>query len=105
MKKVILIIGQRGSGKTTKLKEILSTYEPDKVSILSFNAFSFYSPKELEQVAVVAVEEIYDVKQLEEVLQVSNQVNCQIIATCQTENLELTETLLSNFEVINCNVL
>lgn len=104
MKKVILIIGRQASGKTTKLKEILSNYKPDKVSILSFNSFSFYSPKELEQVEVVAVEEIYDAKQLEEILQVSAQVNCQIIATCQTGNFELTETLLSNFEVISCNV-
>lgn len=102
MKKVILIIGRPASGKSTKLKEILSNYTPDKVSILSFNSFSFYSPKELEQVDVVAVEEIYNAKQLDEILQVSKQVNCQIVATCQTGNFDITETLLSNFEVINC---
>ena len=41
---------------------------------------------------------------LKEILQLSKQVNTQIVATCQTGHFELTETLLSNFEVINCNV-
>ena len=104
MKKAILIIGRPASGKSTKLKEILSNYKPDRVSILSFKSFSFYNPKELEQVDIVAVEEIYDAKQLEEILQVSKQVNTQIVAICQTGHFQLTETLLSNFEVINCNV-
>ena len=104
MKKVILIIGRPASGKSTKLKEILSTYKPDRVSILSFNSYSFYSPTEVEQFDAFAIEEICNAKQLEQILEMSSQVNCKIIATCQTNVFELTETLLSKFEVINCNV-
>jgi nucleoside-triphosphatase THEP1 len=102
MKKAILITGRQGSGKTTKLKEILSKY--DKVLLLSYLGFSLYWTKEVEHVQAFGIEEIQDAKQLEEILQVSAQVNCQIIATCQTGIFELTETLLSNFKVINCNV-
>lgn len=101
MKKSILILGQQGSGKTTKLKEILSNYKADKVAILTFQSFSYFSKSELEKYEAVVVEETYSVEQLETIAK----AECDnfFVVTTQLDVKELSEIVLSWFEIVNCN--
>jgi len=101
MKKSILILGQQGSGKTTKLKEVLSNYKADKVAILTFQSFSYFSKSELEKYQVVVVEETYSVEQLETIAKA--ECNNFFVVTTQLDVKELSEIVLSTFEVFNCN--
>lgn len=101
MKKSILILGRRGSGKTTKLKEILSNYKADKVAILTFQSFSYFSKSELEKYEVVIVEETYSVEQLETIAKAD--CNNFFVVTTQLDVKELSEVVLSTFEIVNCD--
>lgn len=102
MKKSILILGQQGSGKTTKLKEILSNYNADKVVVLTFQSFSYFSKSELEKHEVVVVEETCNVEQLETIAKA--ECDSYFVITTQLEAKELSEIVLSTFEIVNCNV-
>jgi ABC-type multidrug transport system ATPase subunit len=101
MKKSILLLGQQGAGKTTKLKEILSNYKADKVAILTFKSFNYFSKNELEKYEVVVVEETYSVEQLETIAK----AECEnfFVVTTQLALEELSECVLSTFEIFNCN--
>ena len=101
MKKSILILGRQGSGKTTRLKEILSNYKADKVAILTFQSFSYFSKSELEKYEVVLVEETYNVEQLETIAKA--ECNNFFVVTTQLDEKELSEVVLSTFEIVNCN--
>ena len=101
MKKSILILGQQGSGKKTKLKEVLSNYKADKVAILTCQSFSYFSKSELEKYQVVVVEETYSVEQLETIAKA--ECNNFFVVTTQLDVKELSEIVLSTFEVFNCN--
>ena len=101
MKKSILILGRQGSGKTIKLKEILSNYKADKVAILTFQSFSYFSKSELEKYEVVIVEETYSVEQLETIAKAD--CNNFFVVTTQLDVKELSEVVLSTFEIVNCD--
>ena len=101
MKKSILILGQPGSGKTTKLKEILQNYKADKVAMITYETFSYYSKSELQKYEAVVVEETYSVEQLETIAK----ADCDnfFVVTTQLALEELSECVLSTFEIVNCN--
>lgn len=101
MKKSILILGRQGSGKTTKLKEILSKYKADKVAILTFQSFCYFSKSELEKYEVVLVEETYSVEQLETIAKA--EYDNFFVVTTQLDEKELSKIVLSTFEIVNCN--
>lgn len=101
MRKSILILGRQGAGKTNKLKEILSNYKADKVAILTFQSFSYFSKSELEKYEAVLVEETYLVEQLETIAKAD--CNNFFVVTTQLALEELSECVLSTFEIVNCN--
>lgn len=76
MKKSILILGQAASGKTTKLKSLLSTYNTRFI---------------LD--GAVSVEEI------QSVLQKANEANSFCIVATQLKLKQIPLSVLSNFEI------
>lgn len=79
MKKSILVVGQQGSGKTTKLKQLLSQQQTD------FVLDEAVSPEQIESVHLKAVE-----------------VNSFAVVSTQLSESALPKELLSNFEIVRC---
>ena len=66
MKKSILLTGKQGSGKTTKLNELLSQCDQSKSTIMTYENFKSYNKTELrEKYDVIAIDEIFDVEQFD----------------------------------------
>ncbi|MFM2226563.1 MAG: hypothetical protein RJA07_2765 [Bacteroidota bacterium] len=105
MQKSILIIGRPGSGKTTKLNEILSKLEVNYLLCRQMeyadvvNDLKFKSNVKID---CLAVEEVVDVEDIEMVMKFvkDNQMYC--IVTTQLSVKELSEKLLSECEIISC---
>lgn len=80
MKKSILILGRQGSGKTTKMKEILSNQNT-----------MFYT------------DEAVSCEQIEDVHSAALKANSFCVVATQLDLKELSENVLSNFEILNLN--
>ena len=104
MKKSILLTGKQGSGKTTKLYEMLSQGDQSKCTKMTFDDFK-RSPKiDLKhQFSVIAIDDMYQYKQIE---YLSNAIFehgfCLIVAT-QIPVKELTLTEKYPFDVVECS--
>jgi dephospho-CoA kinase len=80
MKKSILITGRQGSGKTTKLKELLSNHST------MFYIDGAVSADEIESIHSAAVK-----------------ANSFCVIATQLDIKSLSENVLSSFEIVNCN--
>mgnify|MGYP002783803056 CR=1 FL=1 len=81
MKKSILIIGQLGSGKTTKMKELLLTHHTKYV-----------------------LDGAVSQEQIESIYSVSQNANSFCIVTTQINESDLSQTLLSKFDIVHCKL-
>lgn len=79
MKKSILLVGQQASGKTTKIKQLLSQQQTD------FVLDGAVSPEEIEAVHLNSLKE-----------------NSFAIVSTQLAESVLPKELLSNFEIVRC---
>lgn len=103
MNKSILLTGPKASGKTTKLKEIISSLDPSKVKEIAFkNLQTFINSPESQHVDIIALEEIYSNEQFDTIIKLEKQTNFKFIITTQSNVKELFETIES-FEIIKCN--
>lgn len=80
MKKSILILGLPGSGKTTKMNEILST-----------------------QNTVFFKDEVVSCEEIENVHSAALKANSFCIVATQLDLKELSQNVLSNFEILDLN--
>ena len=80
MKKSILILGLPGTGKTTKMKEILSN-----------------------QNTIFYKDEIVSCEQIENVHSAALKANSFCILATQLDLKELSKNVLSNFEILDLN--
>ena len=102
MKKSIIIIGKQSTGKTTKLKEILSSHDKSKVIELEFNELqSLIDSPVSYHIETIVIEEVYSTEQFDYIINTVNQTGLQFIITTQSDVKELFKTNES-FETIVC---
>ena len=102
MEKSILITGIRASGKTTKAKEILSTYNHGTVGMIHYRELISTPMNLIEyQYEVLCIEDVYNLAQLEYVANIAKKIKTFIIVTTQLSLNEIPENILKSFEIIN----
>jgi uridine kinase len=103
MNKSIIITGKQGSGKTTRMKEILSKFDPDRVIQLYYKDLQVIEQDtNAGKYKLIAIEEVHSRVQLEHLLKLQEVFGVQILVTTQSEIKDLTDTP-GSFEIIPCN--
>lgn len=104
MKKSILLTGKQGSGKTTKLNELLSQCEQSKSTEMLYEKFQLSLKSELRaKYDVVAIDEIVSVEQINYLSSAISQFNFILIVATQKSVKELEMVDLSAFDVVECS--
>ena len=105
MKKSILITGKKGSGKTTKIKEILSSLDQSKYIEMSFENFQLSIKSDLKnKFDIILLDEIYSSEQIKYLSAAIITFNFILIVATQICVNELETSVLSNFDVVECSV-
>ena len=100
MKKIILIIGQQGSGKTSKMNNILAEWNKPFV-IYTFSKFQLSIKSVIKQNSkVIAIEEVCSIEQLDYIINVLNNYPMEIIVTSSLSINELSEDKKLNIEIV-----
>jgi septin family protein len=104
MKKSILLTGKQGSGKTTKLNELLSQSDQSKSTEMSYNKFQLSLKSELRpKYDVVAIDAVVSVEQIDYLSNAVSQFGFILIVATQKSVKELETVNLSAFDVIECS--
>jgi Tfp pilus assembly pilus retraction ATPase PilT len=104
MKKSILITGKQGSGKTTKLNELLSQSDQSKSIEMSYKKFQLSLKFELRsKYDVVAIDEVVSVEQIDYLSSAVSQFGFILIVATQKSVKELEMVDLSAFDVVECS--
>ena len=101
MKKSVIIFGNQGSGKSTKMSSMLSEF--DKSSVKSFvgSSFDYKSILNLSaKVKTVAIDELSDVEMIKMVNGASQHNDFKFIVTTQLDYESVPSDVLSAFEIV-----
>ena len=98
MKTSILISGKQGSGKTFKMKELLSTYEKSVIKEISPEAFLSLSPLKMNPKWIYSVEGVVDLNQISKIDKLISQFDLKVIATTLLSRNELSSQPIKSFE-------
>jgi GTPase SAR1 family protein len=98
MKKSVLIVGQRCSGKTTLLKKMLSNYSQPKSIV--FSELFECSLETLKTFDVIGIEEVVNLSQLLVCIYLQKLCQLNFVLTSQIDIKELDEFTLSNLEIV-----
>jgi|GEM_PF-5050118 len=101
MKNSILFSGRQGTGKTTKIKTLLSCLNQSRITEMTFKKFQLSIKSELSsQFDFIAIDEVVEVGDIEYLSTNKNQDFILIVGTQKTVK-ELEEIDLSMFHIVD----
>lgn len=97
MNNLILIIGDKGSGKTWKMRELLSKYSStENTTVLLNSEFKITPNSDFSDFAAVAVEEVSSLADLEYIVERAYTFPCDLIVCSQMTIKEIRADILTN---------
>ena len=100
METSILISGERMSGKTFRMNQILSKCKNSVVKEVSPKAFLSLSLDKLSQKRIYAIDEVDDISHVLEINKLISQFDLKVIATTQLSSVELLSQPIENFALV-----
>lgn len=104
MDKSIIITGKKGSGKTTKMNELLSKFDKSETAVMYFLDVFCSDWRELrKKTSIIGIEEFTMVDHLDFLYGLCELYDFKFIMVTQMNLKEVDPKLLSHFEIIECN--
>ena len=100
MKISILISGKQGSGKTTRMNQILSNCKKTGIKEISPEAFLSLSSDKLNTKRIYVIDGIIDTNQVLQINNLISKFDLSVIATTQLSKEELLDFKFDNFAVV-----